>query len=186
MLWKNNLTSSVFHLAALLLFGVFLTLSAHQDCWTLLACQSCHLLDRNRVPVSLSLCPWVQVICLSHYPVLLSHSSTSSSQCRPVGSHFLPVYHSPLLTRRGHGSIVCVPWLVLPNGFPNLVPLSAAYPPTPTPQLPFALLCPMPAEDQKLTAADIDTWWSNMCCVCLCMLSPFVLIDNILSVSLFD
>lgn len=92
--------------------------------------------EKQSYSLSLSLfpsrCPWVQVICLSHYLVLLSHSSTSSSQCRPVGSHFLPVYHSPLLTRRGHGSIVCP--LACVTGFPNLVPLSAVYPaPLPTP-----------------------------------------------------
>lgn len=54
-----------------------------------------------------SLCPWVQIMCLSHHLVLLSHSRTSSSQCWPGGSHFLTVYHSPLLTRRGHVFIVC-------------------------------------------------------------------------------
>lgn len=67
------------------------------------------LLHRNRSMFSAAAlhCPWVQVNCLSHYLALLSHTSTSRRQCRLVGSRFLPVYRSRLLTRRGHWSTVC-------------------------------------------------------------------------------
>lgn len=48
----------------------------------------------------------VKVNCLSHYLVPLSHTRTSCHQCWLVGSRFLPVHCSKLLTHRGHWSTV--------------------------------------------------------------------------------
>lgn len=116
-----------------------------------------------------SLCPWVLVICVSHYLIVLSHTSTSSSQRLPVGSHFLPVYHLQLLTCRGHSFIVC--------------PLACVtyWLPQPCPAISHHSLPSMPPpvcrdENSNLITAAKGSLHDNLikcCCACTVLVSQY-------------